>query len=123
MPLSRPVLERQLKLAEQTLAQRVQVLEKSGKSAEACDRDPQWRSANANCGALRRRLKAVAAVEANNAEVTRRKLEPKVEEAPAEKPAPKAKEKKKAEQAEGAAPKAEKQKSDKPKGEKAKKEK
>lgn len=110
MPQSRAVLERQLKLAEQTLAQRVQEIGKLRQEADACARDPLWRSANAVCSGLRRRLSAVAAVEANNAEVTRRKLEPKpVEEKAAAKPAGK--------------PKAEKTKGDKPKDDKPKAEK
>jgi hypothetical protein len=73
MPLARPVLERQLKLAEQTLALRAQVLKQGGKEAAAFATDPQWRSASAACTTVRRRLNAVAKVEANNAEVERLK--------------------------------------------------
>jgi hypothetical protein len=83
---SRAVLERQLKLAEQSLSKRVKALESAGKSGDACALDPMWRNANAECSKLRRRLTAVAALEANNAEVVRRKSEPKPEPEVAEKP-------------------------------------
>jgi hypothetical protein len=79
MPLSRAVLERQLKEAEHSLAERVQVLKGAGKSAEALALDPAWRNASATCTSIRRRLTAVAATEANNTEVIRRKSEPKPE--------------------------------------------
>lgn len=81
---SRAVLERQLKLAEHKLAEVSQALQQAGCEASSWERDPMWRHSYAACTALRRRLAAVAAIEAINAEVERRKHEPKVEEAPPE---------------------------------------
>ncbi len=72
MPLSRDTLERQLKLAEITLGQRATKL---GNDTAVLKADPVWRKWNADCSALRRRLRAVAAVEANNAELLRLKAE------------------------------------------------
>ncbi len=72
MPLSRETLERQLKLAETTLGQRASKL---GNEAAVLKADPVWRKWNADCAALRRRLRAVATVEANNAELLRLKAE------------------------------------------------
>lgn len=72
MPLSRDTLERQLKLAETTLGQRASKL---GGNDAVLKADPVWRKWNADCVALRRRLRAVAAVEANNAELLRLKAE------------------------------------------------
>ena len=75
MPLSRPVLERQLKSAERTLAQRVASLQESGCAAEQHALDPAWRHASAACTAIRRRLVSIAKTEAIDAEVARRKTE------------------------------------------------
>lgn len=72
MPLSRATLERQLKVAETTLGQRATKL---GSEAAVLKADPVWRKWNADCAALRRRLRAVAAVEANSAELLRLKAE------------------------------------------------
>lgn len=72
MPLSRETLERQLKIAESTLSQRATKL---GGDAAGHKADPAWRKWNADCVALRKRLRAVAAVEANNAELERLKAE------------------------------------------------
>lgn len=72
MPLSRTTLERQLKQAETTLAQRAAKL---GSDAAVLKADPAWRKWNADCSALRRRLRAVEAVEANNAELLQRKAD------------------------------------------------
>ncbi len=71
MPQSRQSLERQIKIAEETLAQRVSKLG-AGAVQKA---DPLWRKYNADCQALRKRLQAVAATEANNAEIERLKAE------------------------------------------------
>jgi len=118
MPLSRAVLERQLKQAELSLADRVKALKGAGKAEETYSLDPVWRSASAACASIRRRLVAVAAVEANDAEVARRKLEPKPE--PAKEEAKPAKsEKAKAEKSKAAA-KPEEQKSKKEKAKPAK---
>ncbi len=72
MPLSRTTLERQLQLAEATLAQRASKL---GNEPATLKADPAWRKWNADCVALRRRLRAVATVEANNAELLQRKAD------------------------------------------------
>lgn len=72
MPLSRTTLERQLKLAESTLAQRATKL---GNDSAVLKADPAWRKWNADCVALRRRLRAVTSVEANNAELLQRKAD------------------------------------------------
>ncbi len=71
MPQSRQSLERQIKIAEETLAQRASKL-----AANIVQKtDPLWRKYNANCQALQKRLRAVAATEANNAEIERMKAE------------------------------------------------
>lgn len=72
MPLSRSTLERQLQQAESTLAARASKL---GSDAAVLKADPAWRKWNADCVALRRRLRAVDAVEANNAELAQRKAD------------------------------------------------
>jgi hypothetical protein len=73
MPLSRKVLERQLTVATADLKQRTATLAAAGVQDAAQRLDPQWRQLNAQCSAVRRRLAAVAAVEANNAELEQRK--------------------------------------------------
>ncbi len=71
MPQSRQSLERQIKIAEETLAQRASKL-----GANTVQKtDPLWRKYNANFQALQKRLRAVAATEANNAEIERLKAE------------------------------------------------
>lgn len=72
MPLSRNTLERQLKIAETTLGQRAAKL---GNDAAVLKADPVWRKWNADCATLRRRLRAVSAVEANNAELLKLKAD------------------------------------------------
>jgi hypothetical protein len=78
---SRTVLERQLESAELRLSSRVEQLNATGSTAETLPTDPTWRRFNADCNALRRRLRAVDAVVANNEELARRKEQGDDEEA------------------------------------------
>jgi hypothetical protein len=75
MPLSRTVLERQLSQAESAVAAWVGQLSQSGAAREEFRNDPKWRTLNAQCAQLRRRLESVAQTEATDAEVARRKVE------------------------------------------------
>ncbi|GIX05257.1 MAG: hypothetical protein KatS3mg114_1126 [Planctomycetaceae bacterium] len=71
----RAVLERQLKLAEETLARVSQKLQAQGCAQENWVKHPDWRRASALCTHLRRRLTALGKVEAITAELVRRKAE------------------------------------------------
>lgn len=75
MPLSRTTLERQMQTAKEALAGWVKNLTQQGVEKTSHRRNPRWRQLNADVNAIRRRLDAVAAVEANNAEVAQRKAE------------------------------------------------
>lgn len=73
MPLSRTTLERQSQTAKDALADWVKTLSAKGLERPQFKKNPRWRQLNADVNAIRRRLDAVAAVEANNAEVAERK--------------------------------------------------
>lgn len=75
MPLSRTTLERQMQAAKDALAAWVKTLTDKGIERPQFKKDPRWRQLNADCNAIRRRLDAVAAVEANDAAVAQRKAE------------------------------------------------
>lgn len=75
MPLSRTTLERQMQTAKDALAEWVKSLSAKGLERPQFRKDPRWRQLNADCNAIRRRLDAVAGVEANNAQVAQRKAE------------------------------------------------
>lgn len=81
MPLSRSVLERQIALAKTELSDWVAQLSKDGVDRAGFRNNARWRTLNARCDQIQRRLNSLAAVEANNAEVARRKAEA---ESPAE---------------------------------------
>ncbi|MFN0195504.1 MAG: hypothetical protein ACKVT0_02060, partial [Planctomycetaceae bacterium] len=68
-------LDRELEIANLKLAAWVKSLDGKGVEATARRRDPVWRSLNAKCKQLRVRLKAVANIAANDAEVARLKTE------------------------------------------------
>jgi len=70
---SRTRLERQLARAEQNLAQRVEQLKAKGAAPDAHPSDPAWRRLDAARNAVQRRLRAVDAVVANDADVANRK--------------------------------------------------
>ena len=75
MPLSRTTLERQMQTAKDALAEWVKSLSAKGLERPQFRKDPRWRQLNADCNAIRRRLDALAGVEANNAQVAQRKAE------------------------------------------------
>lgn len=75
MPLSRATLERQMQTAKDALAEWVKSLSAKGVERPQFRKDPRWRQLNADCNAIRRRLDALTGVEANNAEVEKRKAE------------------------------------------------
>lgn len=70
---SRAVLERQLKLAEEDLALFEKRLDADGVESAKRRRNTKWRELSANLTQLRKRLSAVAKVEANDAAVAQRK--------------------------------------------------
>lgn len=73
MGLPRAKLERQLQLAAQTLEARTKRLDSDGVDAKQRGLDPKWRTLNAQCRQLRRRLKAADQITARDEEVKRRK--------------------------------------------------
>ncbi len=75
MGLKRPVLERSLSFATENLTKLVKVLESRGVEVKAYKRDPKWRELNAQCRQIRRRINAVSAIEARDAECVRLKAE------------------------------------------------
>jgi hypothetical protein len=75
MSLSRNVLEDLLQRAEADLTAWVDVLSKSGVPRDRFRRHPTWRSLNARRSQIQRRLDRVSKIEANDAEVARRKAE------------------------------------------------
>lgn len=75
MPLSRTTLERQMQTAKEALAVWVKSLSDKGIERPQFRKDPRWRQLNATCNDIRRRLDRVAEIEANNAEVEKRKAE------------------------------------------------
>lgn len=75
MPLSRTTLERQMQTAKDALAIWVKALMEKGLERPQFRKDPRWRQLNADCNAIRRRLNAVAAVEANNALIAQTKAD------------------------------------------------
>ena len=75
MGLPRAKLERQLELATQTLQARTKRLDSDGVDAKRRGLDPKWRTLNAECRQLRRRLKAADQITARDEDVKRRKNE------------------------------------------------
>jgi hypothetical protein len=75
MPLSRQTLERQLEAANADIATFVKTLQTQGLTEADFKRNTKWRSLNANIRAIRRRIAAVTATEANNAAVAQHKSE------------------------------------------------
>ncbi|MDA0835992.1 MAG: hypothetical protein O2955_20035 [Planctomycetota bacterium] len=68
-------LERELEIAKLKLNEWVKTLDAKGLETAAHRRDAVWRSLNAKCRQLKGRLRAVAGIEANDAEVARLKAE------------------------------------------------
>lgn len=93
MPLSRNVLERQITQAKTELSTWVESLTKSGVERTAFRSNPKWRSLNATCNQIQRRLNSLAKTEAVEVELAQRKAdkESAADESPAEAPAPKGK--------------------------------
>jgi hypothetical protein len=75
MGLKRPVLERSLEYASGDLAAWVKVLESRGVTVKAFKRCPKWREFNAKVRQIRRRINAVAVIEAREVECLRMKAE------------------------------------------------
>jgi hypothetical protein len=75
MPLSRTTLERQMQTAKEALAVWVQSLSDKGIARPQFRKDPRWRELNATVNDIRRRIDRVTEIEANNAEVEKRKAE------------------------------------------------
>ena len=75
MPLTRAKLERQLEAANADLATHAKTLQAQGLTEADCKRNAKWRELNAGIRTVRRRLAAVAGVEANNAAVEAHKAE------------------------------------------------
>jgi hypothetical protein len=74
--MDRARIERQLKLAEQKLADWEKKLDSDGVDAAARKKNPKWRNLDADLRALKRRLGAVAAVEEREAAAEERRGEP-----------------------------------------------
>lgn len=72
MALSRSLLEQQLQRAEAARTACEQSLSEKGVSAEGLAKSPTWRARKAEIQQLKRRLAAVAAQEAIDAEVANR---------------------------------------------------
>lgn len=75
MQKDRNRIERQLELAKQNVAAVEKKLESAGVTGKQRSRDPQWRHVNADYRQLRRRLLAVAAIEARESAAITRKAE------------------------------------------------
>ncbi len=75
MPLSRKVLERQIEQARTELSAWVDSLAKAGVEKAGYRKNVTWRALNAKINQVQRRLNSLAATEANDAEVARRKAE------------------------------------------------
>lgn len=73
MGLKRDTLEWQLSRATTQLTTFEAELDAKGVAAAARPRNPKWRNINGVCRQLRRRLLAVAKIEATNVEVAQRK--------------------------------------------------
>ena len=67
MGLDRDVLERQLTLAKEQLDSVQKKLDKAGVEPKQRRKDPVWRSANATCRQITRRINAMAKVEQRDA--------------------------------------------------------
>jgi hypothetical protein len=67
MGLDRNILERQLQLAREQLQVVQNKLDAAGVEAKQRRRDPLWRSANATCRQITRRINAMAGVEKRDA--------------------------------------------------------
>lgn len=73
MGMKRDNLEWQLNRSNTELSAFEKQLDESGVAAEARPRNAKWRNLSARSRQLRKRLNAVAKVEANNVEVSQRK--------------------------------------------------
>ena len=75
MPLSRNVLERQMDLARREVSAWVEELTRSGMARPEFRKNAKWRTLNAKCNQIQRRIDSLSKVEANNLEVEKRKAE------------------------------------------------
>lgn len=72
MPLKRPQLERQIKAAQEDLAAWEKALDAKGIAATARKKEPKWRHLDAKRRQLKSRLRAVAGIEAREADCAKR---------------------------------------------------
>src|SRR5262245_31930225 len=75
MGTSRRTTESQLERAKAALAARVKALEEKGVEKKDFESDPMWRKLDSRVRQINMRLRTVAAIEANNAEVSKLKAE------------------------------------------------
>ena len=73
MPQTRQQLERQLASAQTDLDTFAEKLSANGIDTSEHAFEPKWRSLNSRCGKLKARIRAVAVVEAREAEAAQRK--------------------------------------------------
>ena len=75
MGTSRRITESQLERAKAALAARVKALEEKGVEKKDFSTDPTWRKLDARVRQINMRLRTVATIETNNAEVEKLKVE------------------------------------------------
>lgn len=75
MPLSRKVLERQIAQAQTEMAAWVETLTKSGMSRSEFRKNPKWRTLNAKCNQVQRRLNSLVVTETREANIAQMKTE------------------------------------------------
>ena len=75
MAVDRDLLERQLQHANAALTERVKALDAGGVETKQRRLDPKWRSLNARCRQLRRRIRAAQVLLDLDQELKRRKAE------------------------------------------------
>lgn len=75
MPLSKDTLERTLSLAQSELDAWLKSLDDRGVAPADRRKNPKWRSLNARCRRLQKRLSVIRSIHARDAELARRKSE------------------------------------------------
>ena len=75
MPLNRKVLERQIELAKGEVSAWAEQLSKNGVNRPDFRKNAKWRTLNAKCNQIQRRLDSLAKTEANEVAVAQRKAE------------------------------------------------
>lgn len=75
MPLSRKVLERQMEQAKSAVSACVEALTQSGVSRPDFRKNPKWRTLNAQCNQVQRRLDSLSVTEKREADIAQQKAE------------------------------------------------